>query len=305
MSPLLHRSAKLIALAVISIAVLHDGGTVPSEVTENTTSPEPSAPDGDGTKTQAAEGLAGLGYLGIGMLSWEDASIKQTYTASNYSSVEVFDRIVDPRSGEIETVLHERSAPFTLRDVDSATLDVFCVAGFKANGDFVLERWTLSPTLLRFRIGDSGLRIQEGPFGKNHLKVFTRTEIYSGPLGSEYRAMAFDPEERFILVLLGDGTTRSLYRFNNEASTAPILMHTSAQIPELAIIGQMQCGTHVVVGRAWNFMAADMNDPTRLMLIDSDNDGTFDGAPLVGDLNSFYAAGIGPVAGDWDHHDGP
>ena len=305
MTALLHRSASLIALAVISFAVLHDGGTVPSEVTEEATSSEPSVHDGDGAEVQAAEGMAGLGYLGIGMLSWEDASIKQTYTASNYSSVEVFDRIVDPQSGEIETVLHERSAPFTLRDVDSATLDVFCVAGFRANGDFVLERWTLSPTLLRFRIGDSGLRIQEGPFGENHLKAFTRTEIYSGPLGSEYHAMAFDPEERFILVLLGDGTTRSLYRFKNEASTSPVLMHTSAEIPELEVVGQIWCGTHVVVGRAWNLLAEDLADPTRLMLIDSDNDSLFDGPPLVGDRDSFYAAGIGPVPGDWNHHDGP
>ena len=315
MNTLSHRSELLTALAVASFAVIHvfscassevlQGAPADEEVIEKAASLEILANGGNATDDEEFGDVANLGYVGIGMLSWEDASIKQTYTASNFSAIQVVDQVYDSQSGQSDTVIHELSVPFTLRDVDSATLDVFCVAGFNADGDFVLERWTLAPLVQGSRSGFFSLPPQEGPFGEIISKDFTRTEIYSGPLDPDYYAMAFDPDERFVLVLLGDGTTRSLYRFNNEASTSPTLMHSSTQIPELGVIGQIWCGTHAVVGRAWNFMAEDLADKTRLMLIDSDNDGVFDGPPLVGDLDSFYAAGIGPVFGDWDHHDGP
>ncbi len=118
-----------------------------------------------------------------------------------------------------------------------------------------------------------------------------KVEIYRGPLAPEVIDLGFDPEQRFLMALLRDGTDVFLFRFDNAASTTPTLVVDSLSVPEAGAMQTIQRWNHEVLGRV-RLLSDGPAYSTRIALVDSDNDGSFDGAPIIGDRTIFVTSGI-------------
>lgn len=258
-----------------------------------TSSPQPSR--SSTTSAPLGGGPSALGsYDDSGVVTWIDGwDFIQRYFCVDFSDLSVRDDQFDPETGELKTRTHSSSASFDILYVASARLDLFCVAGFAPNGDFVLERWKLKP-----KVAYPG-----GPPATDLngmvIKAFKKTEIFRGPLASELIDVDFDPEARFMIALVRDpGGDYVLYRFDNAPSTTPVWLYDSVVLPELAAMTFLNRFDHYQLGRVWS-MDDDFDYQLRILLIDSDNDGVFEDPPLIGDPTFYEANGL-DTPEDWD-----
>ena len=212
----------------------------------------------------AAGAEAGLGFMEEGMPIWSNGNFRQTLFATNFRDIRVLDEMKS--GGTWSSLSFTRTANFDVLRVASATRDVFALAGFDEDGDFVLQRWKLQ----------SNIAVEPPVLVPKHFVV---VEIFRGPLAPEIRALEFDAETRFILALLRDPPISTLYRFENVPGATPTVHSDSTAVPALAVMNYMKKFDHSEVGRLWRLDDNPVYN-FRVFLVDFENDGVFDGPPF-------------------------
>jgi len=167
-----------------------------------------------------------------------------------------------------------------------------------------LEAWELippqaSPSVL----GAGGLGQPSSTTGLNP-KRFYKTELFRGQLADVVMSLDFDDDGRFLLALMRTGSQRFLYRFDAAGIQAPQLLFDTTTLPELAAMVRIEKFQHAVLGRVWAIVDDDIPYTTQILLTDSNNDGTFDPNPIIGDFTLFQSAGLEDY-GLWDPLTGP
>ena len=228
------------------------------------------------------------GFWEPGSVVWRDSTHQQDLHMTDFEFVDIVDRYYDPPTGTwIEGVTHG-STSYSILRFGSAGADWFCFAGLAGNGDFVLERWKLKP---------KGGMVPPPPYPL--LKIIKKIEVYRGQLADKVAGVGFDPERRFIIALLRDSAGTYLYRFDHQPSATPVLLYDESTLPELASMTTLDRYDHAVVGRVWT-MQDNWIYSVQVVLIDSDNDGEFEGPPLIGNRTFFQAAGLNDPT-QWDN----
>lgn len=246
--------------------------------------------------SSAESATMGHGLIEPGMPIWRAATLRQTLFATNFREIRILDEVQD--QGEWVGLAHTRTADFDVLRIASAKKDLLALGGFDASGDFVLQRWKLK-SVLGLASAQVGGQIQAGLLHK----VFQVSEIYRGPLAPEIRALEFDAEARFILALMGDPAGVTLYSFQNAMGTTPAVISDSSAVPDLAAMNFMKKFDHSQVGRLWRLDDHPVY-ALRVFLVDFDNDGIFDSAPIPFDRQAWEATGLDEYA-FWDSLTGP
>lgn len=238
-------------------------------------------------KSVESSSAQGLGFSwASGVFVWIDTDTRQKFELTDFRDLVVIDERLNNATREWESIRHTSSASFHMMRTASAHDDVFCFAGFAANGDFVLQRWLLFPQEADVAGSSEPLVNRDGLVPKS----FRKTDIFRGTLCEGVVALEFDLEERFMLALTRTGSDYRLYRFENRPGATPNLVLESSSTPELADMRFLQKLQHGVLGRVW-MLSSDIGMTSRIVLVDAYNDGAFDGAPLIG--GSAYFASIG------------
>lgn len=233
-----------------------------------------------------------LGVMGAGWIwSWKEEGFSQAWTAESFRDVRVMDRrqLTD---GSWEEHIYSESTAYNLHMMNSGGKDLFCLAGARGE-EFVLECWRLE----RRKIGFIG---QDLP-----PKRIEKTEIFRGQLELPVHSLAIDPEKRFVIVLAGQGPSRTLYRFPLASSGAPVVLQTGLDLPALQEVKYVDRLQHVSFGRVWLLqgLPTDVNTDLYVVYTDADNDGTFD-LPIVDNLSGMIARGFIGENLYWDEFDG-
>ncbi|MEW5749018.1 MAG: hypothetical protein AB1793_09595 [Candidatus Thermoplasmatota archaeon] len=240
--------------------------------------------------------MADQGYTeGDGLTAWREPGFEQRYTAENFNSVLVTDSAQDA-GGEWQSVTHQSSANFSVLHVASGGRDRYAVLGLTREKEPVVELWNL--------VSDSGTVVLLGGSGGSIPpqlvpKRFRKTRIFEGVPDQGAVALEYDPAGRYVVCAIRDPQGEvSLVQINaQDLAAPPVVLYDSTAIPELNDLQYAQKGDHVVLGRVFVFGTAFASH-RRIMLVDSDNDGVFDGAPLIGDDDFFESLGL-DVFEDW------
>lgn len=222
-----------------------------------------------------------------GVPTWITSTFKQVYTIRDFRDVEVLDRQLNPQTGEWASFTFYGSASFDIVRAASAHQDLFCFAGFAVDGDFVVETWRAVPLTQTVDGATVPVTTSEGLA----VKRFRKQEIYRGRLVDGLVELEFDFEGRFIMALAEDDGVRWLYRFENEPNTQPQVFSGTPVLPELAEMSFMQKFQHTDLGRVWLLWDEPAYD-VQIAFLDDDNDGVFDGTPMVGDRQYYESAGF-------------
>ncbi len=279
--------AALLALALLACLSWRwtsDRGAEPAARGDDRPADSPEKADVAGPRNVGSVELIDDGPIPV----WAQPDFIQGYNLYYYArKLEVVDQRPDPTTGVWQQATYVGFASFKVSDAATARDDRFALAGWAgANDDeFVIERWKLATA-----------RVQALPVGGTAplfpVKNFVRTEIYRGPLGTTLRGFEFDAELRYMLAVLEDASGLvSLYQFPNQANATPVVVADSNTYPELASVRHIQKFDHPVVGRQveayW-----ELPSTFSLMFIDTDNDGLFDGAPIIGEWSYLESIGL-------------
>jgi hypothetical protein len=228
----------------------------------------------------------GQGYMGDGLTAWRELGFKQHYTAENFNSVLVTDSVQDA-TGAWQSVTHQSSANFSVLHVASGGLDGYAVFGLTRDKKPVVELWNL--------VSAAGTVVVQGGGTPPQLvaKAFQKTGIHEGAPDHKAVAFEYDPAGRYVVCAIRDPQGEvSLTQFDAQSpTTPPVVLYDSTAIPELNEVQYAQKADHALLGRILVFGTAFASHK-RIMLVDSDNDGVFDGAPLVGDDDFFASQGL-------------
>lgn len=223
-----------------------------------------------------------------GVLAWRTPTFEQSYGASNFSFVTFTDRQLNSGTGEWSERTVAGSTAFDIVRIASARRDLFCVAGLTQSGSLVLERWELIPVMVTVSLPEGGTATTAALDGNGMvIKRLAKTELYRGPLATEIHGLDYDDDDRFILCLTSHSGLYALYRFESSSFSTPVALLDSGTLPELAQMSFLSKHDHTLLGRVWR-LDDNLIFSVRILFIDSDNDGAFDGSPVVGD-RAFYA----------------
>jgi hypothetical protein len=241
-------------------------------------------------KGPSAAAMQGMGYIaGDEPLAWKQPGFIQRYTAVNFNSVIVTD-FAQLASGEWESLSHQSSASFVLMTLASGSLDDFVLLGFTRDDYIVVERWTLvegSGSVVTFGGGGTG------PSELLRPKVFQKERLFKGAAGQRPVDVEMDPDGRYVVF----GTTTSddfvtIFQLDcTDPNAVPLVLADSSTIPELSDARDIQKFEHVILGRVF-VVSTIFSDWQRIVFVDANNDGIFDGSPLVGDDAFFEAQGL-------------
>ncbi len=243
--------------------------------------------------------LADQGYTeGDGVTAWREPGFKQRFTAVNFNSVLVTDSVQDATTGAWQSVTHQSSANFSVLHVTSAGggPDRYAVFGLTRDKKPVVELWNLVPDQGAVVVHGAG----GGPTSPQLIpKKFQKTRIFEGAPDQGAVAFEYDPAGRFVVCAIRDpqGEVSLVQIDARDLAAPPVVLHDSTAIPELNDVQYAQVADHVQLGRVFKFGTAFASH-RRIMLVDSDNDGVFDGPPLVGDDDFFKSMGL-DVYEDW------
>lgn len=175
--------------------------------------------------------------------------------------------------------------------------DVF-VAGLKATGELVIERWSFPSRAGKWHHVPPAIQAIGTPMGPYVGTTEINGGTWSAPAATHpsparrviletsgiqlVRGMDADPEGRFIL--FQDHGTHSLYRIRLDQGSpgAPELLYTVAQIPELARTVWVNVAEVTATGKRFWLLSEPDDDSkqlahcARVMLWDNENDGVFD-----------------------------
>jgi hypothetical protein len=191
------------------------------------------------------------------------------------------------------------------------------ISGLAGDGDVVLEKWIYAPRRGGYSIEpdpDSAVPQPIGvsmpqfasseqlngtefvpPIAKQRPGARIRVELYRGSGIELPRCLVADPEGRYVLALTYP--SGKLYRFALVGSSqAPELLYSPSNVPHLAVANTLQLLRHESSGRscvltegASGFCPVGAKNS---LLLDSDNDGEFDGSPLTITTVAWKQAGL-------------
>ena len=240
-------------------------------------------------------GASAIGYDEEGVMVWREDGYRQRLYVTGFALVEVVDEFYHaPSDSWIETRNHG-SASYQILHVESAGPDVFVCGGFSEDGDVVLERWKLN------RIGIP--QLDDVPYGTippaPPTVGFRKVEVYRGPLATNLYGIGLDPQGRYMLALTGtDQGADTLYKLALQASSTPVVVRDTNSLPELSQVYHLKLMDHVQLGRSC-VLDAGYDGDFQIILADSQNDGVFEAAPIVGDYPYFTQLGLDTYE-DWD-----
>jgi hypothetical protein len=230
------------------------------------------------------------GYIeGDYPLGWREPGFKQHFTAINFNSVRVIDSAQDA-TGAWQSVTHQSSASFSVLHVASGGLDRYAVFGLTLDKKPVVTLWDLVPK--------QGTVVVQGaivgaPPPQLVPKKFQKRRIYEGAPDQGAVAFEYDPAGRYVVCAIRDpqGEVSLMQIDAQNPSAPPVVLYDSTTIPELNEVQYAQKFDHALLGRVFVFGTAFVAH-REIWLVDANNDGTFDGPPLVGDDDFFKSQGL-------------
>lgn len=253
------------------------------------------------TQPIARGGSASAGQVELGIPSWTGFSERQSYTVLGGKHVVVTNHTLNGMTSTWSGPhVYRGTTSATFVDSASAGMNRFCFGGFADNGMLIIEGWVLGSPPGGGGGGGSGSG--GGPLQQAQpTLIFDKTRIYTGTAGSSgLYAMDYDREGRFVLVLVDSGAGKELIRFDAVQDATPQLIDDVSTLPDLAHVNRIYRVNHQVLGRTWILTSAIESYAHGIIYVDADNDGSFDGAPILGSYSDLEAAGLeGPSM--WDH----
>lgn len=221
--------------------------------------------------------------VGEYLVAWQQPGFVQRYGGVNFNSLRVIDE-VERASGEWESLVHQGSATFFVWRTKAAGLDEYALIGSARDGDVVIELWTL--------VGEDGNVVHHGELGATipsselEPKRFSKRRIVEGFTGYSAVDVDVDPDLRFVvfLVTAPDGAVEFYQLDLEDPAGAPLMLAESGSIPELGSALRVQRFDHVTLGRVYRVETSRDLDKV-ILFVDLDNNGQFDGGPLV---ESYY-----------------
>jgi hypothetical protein len=159
----------------------------------------------------------------------------------------------------------EFSASFDIISVSTKQKDQFFVLGMDSGigGEppgYVIEKWT-------------GIPICAYPSGEQTGMLMRRRQLFRGRSLGVIRAIAVDPEERFLLVLHEQEGLVSTSKLVVSTGATEVVF-TSAELPSMQDADSIDRRRHVSEGMLWILQDVAMRNVT--ILYDYDEDGTID-----------------------------
>jgi len=282
----------LVVVASIAAAVWWASGDRDAEVVDDERRADDDARSDDSVPIPRLEGM-GYAVSPYGPV-WADDEFTQEFAVFDSQTLVVHDRVLDPATGEWTDTYHQGNCTWTIKRRCSAGRDVFGLAGWGRDGALIVQRWDLVDMQVGGAVPAGG---QGAPTGQAQ-KVFMRTELYRGQLGADrIFDLEFDIERRFMILLFDQEGVRWLYEFPNEADTTPVPLVSSSDYPELGLMTWVGLLHHTALGYVWLLRQEDTVD-VQMLFIDSDNDGQFDGSPIIGDWDFLEGLGLTDMQ-DW------
>ena len=241
-----------------------------------------------------------------GLPVWHEQDFRQTLLMSLPGSdqpgeVELLQEAREPGSESWHESSVRADMNFRAWWGESAGRDRLALAGYTPDGELVIERWIVErPGAQVPDVGESppiGASCAAPPLG------FRIVELYRGRPEPRLIDFDYDFEGRFVLALMRDDEASYLYRFEARPGAEPRVLMDSRDLPELAAATSLGALRHAELGRVW-ILDDGFPYQTRILLVDANNDGEFDGDPLIGDEAFFEAAGLARWT-DWDALLGP
>lgn len=218
-------------------------------------------------------------HLVEGVWTWIAPLQRQRLHLTNFREVRLVDERRKTAEGPWVATSHEARADFDVVWPASAGAGVLALAGFDGEGALVVERWELRSEPAR----DEALVADASPFDV--------TPIFRGPLGDGLHAVGFDHRGRYLLLLVREGESVALQRLENRPGAQPERLLDSGGLPELAAMRHLQQFRHARLGITWQLLASPLEE-LRILLVDGDDDGRLDGAPLVADSARLAVLGL-------------
>ena len=235
-----------------------------------------------------------------GLTSYREGDREQKFTISVEGKpeprgwIEVVDEYQRASRKTLVRTAHKAELAFRPWTVASAGMDRFAVAGKDAAGRFVIESWTLADA--------PSVPLEDAPVeaadrGVAVARQFRRMRIYDGMLGDSISSLVLDSRARSVMVLTQEGEVRRFVRLENAPGAQPQVILDSLGCPELSHVGE---GGDVFfqegVGTCYELspgLQGLMDGAASVLFIDRDDDGTFDGPPLIGTTAELEKMGIG------------
>jgi hypothetical protein len=212
--------------------------------------------------------------------------------------IRTFER--DPATSQWSTQDWPYSVSFAIKNISPRDGQDFAVHGIATNGDDVVELWTFVPvvgsytatrprasTAIGQPYGGSGTTSSivggtyVAPSQRPANPRITRRELYRGTTLGGVRAMAIDPDCRFVLLLAAGNS--GLYRLdipNSGAAPPPVLVLAATELPQLGTGTLLSPLQHTSEGRIYvleSVGGAPLLVDETSVLYDVNNDGLFDG----------------------------
>jgi len=253
-------------------------------------------PTGHQEETEAQHSAEALIDPTEDLIGWKSDSLVQKFTGINFNSLRVTDNYLLP-DGTTQFVEYLGSARFDVMYVACGGLDHYVLYGPNRAGELVAELWTLEPT--------TGYAVVQGGTAQGAVprivpKEFHRELILRDFVGSEVRGIELDPQGRFAICALRrpDGSGAVYQILIGTGLQPPNLLYDSSSIPELAKVSSIEKGDHALLGRVYQ-LSTPLDDDAHILLVDANNDGVFDGSPIVGSYDYLDTLQLFNIE-DWD-----
>lgn len=230
-------------------------------------------------------------HLVEGVWTWIAPTQRQRLHLANFRELRLVDERRETADGPWIATSHAARADFDVLWPASAGAGVLALAGFDAEGALVVERWELR-----------GVPTGDGPGGASR-EPFEITPLFRGPLGDGLHDVGFDHQGRYLLLLVRQGESVALQRLENRPGARPEKVLDSGRLPELAAMRHVQQLRHVRLGITWQMLDSPLEE-LRILLVDGDDDGRLDDAPIVADAARMAELGLEDWA-DWRPLIGP
>jgi hypothetical protein len=221
-------------------------------------------------------------------LAWRSNGFRQYFTAKNFNALVVTDvALLD--DGSKDSIVHQKSAGFSLMRVAPFRLDDYALFGIARDGDLVVARWQLIAQANSVVVSGTGSGVTNGQLSP---KGFHRKRLHKGLAGHLPMGIEAEPEGRYVILVDQAPDGEVFVRHLSLADgSLPTTVATSQTVPELSTMQYMNKYDHAQLGRIY-VLDSSIEVGQRVMFVDSDFDGVLDGSPIAGDHQFFEVNGL-------------